>query len=63
MTFEAEPIWLTQKLMARLFGVEVDTVNYHLKEVFQSGEIFEDSVIRNFRMTAADPGRRKIPLF
>jgi hypothetical protein len=40
--------------MAELFGVETNTVNYHLKEIFKSGELEEMSVIRNFRITAAD---------
>lgn len=52
--FEDETIWLTQKLLAQLFGVEVNTINYHLKEIFKSGEIAEDSVIRKFRITASD---------
>lgn len=52
--YEDETIWLTQKLMASLFDVEVNTINYHLKEVFKSGEINENSVIRKFRITAAD---------
>ncbi|MEA3447395.1 MAG: hypothetical protein U9Q98_02945 [Bacteroidota bacterium] len=42
---ENENVWLTQKLTAKLFGVEVNTINYHLKEIFNSGEIEEDSVI------------------
>ncbi len=49
-----ENIWLTQKKMAELFGVEVNTVNYHLKEIFKSGELNENSVIRKIRMTAND---------
>jgi hypothetical protein len=55
--FEDENFWLTQKRMADLFGVEVPTINYHLKEVFQSGELVEGSVIREIRITAAD-GKR-----
>ena len=46
--------WLTQKRMAELFGVEVNTINYHLKEIFKSGELQEISVIRKFRITAND---------
>jgi hypothetical protein len=48
--FEDGTFWLTQKRMAELFGVEVNTINYHLKEkeVFKSGELNEDSVIRKF---------------
>lgn len=52
--YEEETFWLSQKKMASLFGVEVNTINYHLKEIFKSGELEEDSVIRNFRITASD---------
>lgn len=52
--YEDETIWLTQKLMGELFEVGTNTINYHLKEVFRNGEIDEDSVIRNFRITATD---------
>ncbi len=52
--FEDETIWLTQKLMAELFGVDVRTVSEHLKNIFASGELSEQSVIRKFRSTAAD---------
>jgi hypothetical protein len=40
--------------MAELFGVEVPTINYHLKEIFKSGELEEVSVIRKIRITADD---------
>jgi hypothetical protein len=49
-----ENIWLTQKMMGVLYSVETHTVNYHLKKVFADSELQEDSVIRNFRITAAD---------
>ena len=49
-----ETMWLTQKMIAELFGVEVHTINYHLKEIFKSGELTENSVIRKIRITAAD---------
>lgn len=52
--FEDETFWLSQKRMAELFGVDVRTVNEHLKNIFKTGELSEDSVIRNFRTTAAD---------
>ena len=54
VVFQEEDFWLSQKRMAELFGVEVNTVNYHLKEIFKSGELVEDSVIRKIRTTAAD---------
>ena len=52
--YEDETIWLTQKLMAELFAVDVRTVSEHLKNIFQSSELLEDSVIRKFRNTATD---------
>lgn len=52
--YEDGTFWLTQKRMAELFGVDVRTVNYHLKEIFQSNELQEDSVIRKIRITALD---------
>jgi hypothetical protein len=52
--FEDETFWMTQKRMSELFGVETNTINYHLKEVFKSGELAEESVIRKIRITAAD---------
>jgi len=52
--FVDESVWLTQKLMAELFAVDVRTVSEHLKNIFASGELVEDSVIRKFRITAAD---------
>lgn len=60
--YAGETVWLTQKRMAELFGVEVNTINYHLKEVFGSGELAEDSVIRKFRTTAAD-GKKYLTAF
>ena len=52
--YEDGTFWLTQKRMAELFGVEVQTINYHLKEIFKSGELQEVSVIRKIRITADD---------
>jgi hypothetical protein len=47
-------IWLTQKMMGVLYDIETNTINYHLKKIFSDSELEEDSVIRNFRTTAAD---------
>ena len=49
-----ENVWLTQKMMGLLYDVETHTVNYHLKKVFTDSELEEISVIRKFRITAAD---------
>jgi hypothetical protein len=46
--FEDETIWLTQKLMGELFEVGTNTINYHLKEIFKSGEIEKNTAIRKF---------------
>lgn len=56
---EDETIWLTQKAMADLFGVEVNTVNYHLKEIFSSDELTEEATIRKIRMVQTE-GKRQV---
>lgn len=48
--YEDETFWLSQKKMAELFGVEVNTINYHLKEIFKSSELEEDPTIRKYRI-------------
>jgi hypothetical protein len=55
--YEDETIWLSQKLMAELFDVDVRTISEHLKNIFKVGELQEEAVIRKFRNTAAD-GKR-----
>ena len=52
--FEDETIWLTQKLMAELFQKDVRTINEHVQNILAEGELAEESVIRKFRITAAD---------
>lgn len=52
--YEDENIWLTQKLMATLYDVEIHTINYHIKKIFTDSELEENSVIRKFRITAHD---------
>lgn len=49
-----ENVWLTQKMMGVLYNVETNTINYHLKKIFTDREVDENSVIRKFRITAAD---------
>ncbi len=49
-----ENVWLTQKMMALLYDVDVRTINYHLKKVFADSELEAAAVIRKFRITAAD---------
>ena len=52
--YEDENIWLTQKAMALLYDVETNTINYHIKKIFSDSELQQESVIRKFRITAAD---------
>lgn len=52
--YEDETIWLSQRLMAELFAVDVRTISEHLKNIFKSGELEESAVVRKFRNTAAD---------
>ncbi len=49
-----ENVWLSQKMMGELYDVETHTINYHLKKIFEDGELQAASVIRKFRITAAD---------
>ena len=51
---EKETVWLTQKQMALLFDKGIPTINEHIKNIFKEGELQENSVIRKFRITAAD---------
>jgi hypothetical protein len=55
--FEAETFWLSQKKLAELFNVEVNTVNYHLKEIYKSGELQEKATIRKFRIVQTEGSR------
>jgi hypothetical protein len=51
---QEETAWLTQKQMAELFQKDVRTINEHIQNVFEEGELSPRSVIRKFRITAAD---------
>lgn len=53
LRYEDENLWLTQKLMAELYGVSVAAINQHLKTLLESNEI-NDSVIKEFLITAVD---------
>ena len=54
MRYEDENIWVTQKMMATLYDVGTNTINYHIKKIFEDSELQEESVIRKFRITAPD---------
>jgi hypothetical protein len=52
--FDDETVWLSQKLMAELFDKDVRTINEHILNIFDEGELMPESVIRKYRITAAD---------
>lgn len=52
--YKDESLWLTQKLISKLYSVEVNTINYHIKKIFADSELEENAVIRKFRITASD---------
>lgn len=52
--YQGETFWLSQKRMAELFGVDVRTISEHLQNIFKNAELDQNSVIRNFRITASD---------
>ncbi|HLC94160.1 MAG TPA: RhuM family protein [Patescibacteria group bacterium] len=52
--FKNETVWLTQKLMAELFEVTTSAINQHLKNIFETGELDNESVIKKFLITADD---------
>ena len=61
--FEHENVWLTQKLMAELFQTTVANINMHLKNIFKSGELHQDSVIKDFLITATDRKKYKTKMY
>ncbi len=55
--FQEETFWLSQRRMAALFDVEVNTINYHLKEIYRSGELHDEATIRKFRIVQSEGDR------
>lgn len=55
---EDETLWLTQKAMAELFGVEVNTINYHLKEIYASMELNQEATIRKIWIVQQEGNRQ-----
>ena len=56
--YEDENIWLTQKMMAELYGVNVRTINEHIKKIYNDGELVENSTIRKFRIVQNEGSRQ-----
>lgn len=57
VVYDEETFWLSQKRMAELFAVEVNTINYHLKEIFKSEELQEERTIRKIRIVQQEGTR------
>ena len=58
MRYEDENIWLTQKMMAGLYNVDVRTINYHIGKVFEDSELEEEATIRKFRIVQFEGNRQ-----
>ena len=58
MCYEDENIWLTQKMMATLYDVDVRTINEHIKKIYSDSELEEDSTVRNFRIVQTEGSRQ-----
>ena len=58
MRYEDENSWLTQKMMAALYGVDVRTVNEHIKKIYADGELTEQATIRKFRIVQTEGTRQ-----
>ena len=57
--YEDENIWITQKMLATLYKVETNTINYHIKKIFEDAELTELATIRKFRIVQTE-GSRKV---
>lgn len=61
--FEAETLWLSQAMIANLYGKAKATISEHIKHIFEEGELIEDAVVRFYRTTAADGKSYKVQFF
>ena len=58
MRYEDENIWLTQKMMATLYDVDVRTTNEHIKKIYSDSELEEEATIRKFRIVQTEGSRQ-----
>jgi hypothetical protein len=56
--YEDETFWLSQKRLAELFDVEIQTINYHVKEIFKTGELEEGPTVRKIRIVQTEGNRQ-----
>ena len=59
MRYEDENIWLTQKMLATIYDVDVATINQHIKNIYNDNELLEDATIRNFQIVQNE-GKRQV---
>ena len=57
-SYQDENVWLTQRMMAELYGVEVPTINEHIAKVYGDKELTEEATIRNFRIVQTEGARQ-----
>lgn len=60
---ENETVWLTQKSIAELFQTSIPNINMHLKNIFEEGELDENTVIKDFLITASDNKKYKTKFY
>jgi hypothetical protein len=58
MRHQDENVWLTQKMMATLYDVDVRTINDHIQRVYKDGELSEQATIRKFRIVQTEGSRQ-----
>ena len=58
MRYEDENIWLTQKMLASLYDVEIPTINEHITKIFSDHELEPEATIRNFRIVQIEGSRQ-----
>ncbi len=59
MVYESETFWLNQNRIADLFGVEIPTISYHLKSIFEPGELTQHATVRRI-LTVQTEGARQV---
>ncbi|MBR5854664.1 MAG: virulence RhuM family protein [Paludibacteraceae bacterium] len=58
LRYQDENIWLTQRLMAELYGVDVRTISEHIQKIYADHELEEEATIRNFRIVQTEGTRQ-----
>ena len=56
--YEDETIWLSQKMMSMLFDVSIKTINEHLQNIYESGELEKEATVREFRIVQIEGARQ-----